>query len=1323
MKLTSKIVFTGIIAVGLIMGAIGSLIVSGIDREMKYSLEHWLAGNAKFAAARINDKANHVSAITQVIAKSRTIPKALDRFESRGVNAILNDQISIYPFINYILVTEADGAVFAASTRDGDGHKTRGEDLLLERVADHPMYRRNVDDQVQIGPIGYDPYLAIIGSQRGYAQWYSTNILQKGQIIGKVIVSIDWESIHTQLLNDIVNELNVTENPIDAVFILDAANRVLSHNENTADNHNHANDSHQAEHMQSEQLIASQAVEFGDVRYSVNILFNRQLALQPIAKLSKFAMIATFIGSCLLGLVLFIMLRKVVLNRINTLHNSMFHIGSGDLAYRVPESGNDEINDLSKAINQMTENLSTKTTSVDRLNEEIELRQQALQEKREREIELAETRKYIDDITDNAPQLLSYVDSTLHYRFVNKAYERWFHEPVDRFIGHHVREGLGDKAYELIQPYVQSALNGKVVHYEAEIPYDIAGTRFVSVTYTPDKDEHGQVKGFFVAVEDISKIKESEKKIQNTLNLLEATLESTDNGIMVTDEYGQLIKANHRFAELWQIPDALIAEADADAILSLMVDQMGNPEVFLEGVKQLHADVIVKALDTLRFEDGRVYEQVSLPILNNGKSLGRVWSFRDISKRQQYEDGLLEAKDAAETAAQAKSEFLANMSHEIRTPMNGVLGMLSLLQDSELDDEQTHQASLAMSSAQSLLNLINDILDFSKVNAGKLDLENIDFDLHSMLNEFIETMSLQAHEKGLEIILDTTGIEESHVKGDPNRLRQIITNLMGNAIKFTDSGDIVLHAELKTLSEPLIQSSGKALQLCCTVTDTGIGIPEENQATLFDSFSQVDASTTRQYGGTGLGLSITKMLCELMQGDIRVNSQPGNGSCFKFSILLDRSELSEPQPTIDLSGMEVLVIDDNTRCRQLLIKHLKRWGASVTEAADGFIAMQHCQERAQVTFKPMFDLAILDMDMADMDGEAFTNRLNSDSRFQRMKLIMMTPAMNCSRPHKYAEQIADSHFCKPITSPVLLKALDVAIERPLFDLLNEKVPPMEDKYPVAVRNRPQENSRITRSLNEMHHVLLVEDNKVNQMVASGILKRLGLQVAVANNGLEAINNLLTSQIPYNLILMDCQMPEMDGYEATQQIREGNAGAHNKQIPIIAMTANAMAGDKEKCLQIGMDDYLSKPVVLAELETVLKHWLHKETSHQQDTDGDMTEVMDDELLVWDKQDALDRAMGDEEFLNTLLEIYLNETPALIGELQTHILSGNCSGAEHAVHSLKGMAANLSALQIHQLAAQLEQYIKQEDIEEARQRLPELLTACDALRQVFSQCLED
>ncbi|MCW8932480.1 MAG: response regulator, partial [Gammaproteobacteria bacterium] len=721
----------------------------------------------------------------------------------------------------------------------------------------------------------------------------------------------------------------------------------------------------------------------------------------------------------------------------------------------------------------------------------------------------------------------------------------------------------------------QTVSQGNVWHHEICNKAKDGHLYWVDTTIVMIKDADSKPQSYIAIQADITQRKKIEQATAKNFSLLEAILESTDNGILVTGQYGQVIRSNSRFAELWDIPDEMIASGDEKKMLKHVMEQLLEPEKFIKGVEELHANSENNVFDILQFSDGRLYERLSKPMHIDGKLIGRVWNFRDITQINLAQKALIGAKELAEEAVRAKSEFLASMSHEIRTPMNGVLGMLGLLLNTPLNKEQRHQVALAQSSANVLLTLINDILDFSKVEAGKLDLETLDFNLRSMLGEFVEAMALHAQEKGLEIILDIKDIEHSMVKGDPSRIRQILTNLVSNAIKFTHSGEIIISVSLTSSN---FTDSKNHLKMNCKVSDTGIGIPEDKQAKLFTSFSQIDASTTRKYGGTGLGLAIAKKLCELMEGDIKVSSKEQQGSCFEFNILLDQSDASQPvRPTTDMSTLNILVVDDNNTNCQVLKKQLEHWGASVLVIDNGLSAIDLLNQKTE---KTLFDIAFIDMQMPNMNGTELGHKIRTNKHLDTMKLVMMTP-LNQHGDTKYFSDLGFSaYFPKPATTEDLFYALSVMTEdRQVLNQTEALLNHQELKTPEKKEPGNKTHSLSKKQPNSMiwpktTRLLLVEDNRVNQLVASGVLKDLGLSIDIAENGKEALTSLneTASNTPYSLIFMDCQMPQMDGYEATQNIRAGQAGDQYLNVPIIAMTANAMQGDKERCLDSGMNDY-------------------------------------------------------------------------------------------------------------------------------------------------------
>ncbi|KZN34509.1 hypothetical protein N480_21020 [Pseudoalteromonas luteoviolacea S2607] len=694
-----------------------------------------------------------------------------------------------------------------------------------------------------------------------------------------------------------------------------------------------------------------------------------------------------------------------------------------------------------------------------------------------------------------------------------------------------------------------------------------------------------RMSGSLTDITDQKMYHEALKQAKEHNDLLAYAIESCDVGIVITDAHKKdmpLSFINSAFKRITGYDDSVLGrncrflqgEQTSSAALESIRDAIQN--------QKPHREKILN----YRKNGETFWNNMHIgPVLDEHKRLiAYVGILQDITEQIRQQKALADAKVEAEQASEAKSAFLASMSHEIRTPMNGVLGMLNLMLNSPLDDEQKHRAQLAMNSANSLLNLINDILDFSKVDAGKMELELLDFDLRELFGDFSESAALQAQRKGIELVLDIVKVESSVVKGDPSRLRQVLSNLVGNAIKFTEEGEIIIKAELTKYDDKL--------RLDCSVIDSGIGIPLSKQHKLFETFSQVDSSTTRKYGGTGLGLSIVKKLCELMGGSIGVRSDEGRGSEFYFNIALDVGEQNNQHlPNFDISKLELLIVDDNQTNRTVLREQLQLWGAKVTEAASAIEALSQCEARLKHPTKKLFDIALLDMQMPVMDGAKLGSEMQKDARLKSIKLIMMTSMGHQGDAAFFAKRGFSGYFPKPATTSDLHNALSVVGEG--GEALANAKPIVTSHYLKSFKESESADDIVW---DPQPRILLAEDNHVNQIVTTSMLKKLGIDfVDVVANGREALTTLRHCQhsSPYCLVLMDCQMPEMDGYIATQSIRNGQAGEENKHITVIALTANAMSGDEKKCRDAGMDDYLTKPIQPATLLNCLKDYLaHK-----------------------------------------------------------------------------------------------------------------------------------
>jgi len=849
----------------------------------------------------------------------------------------------------------------------------------------------------------------------------------------------------------------------------------------------------------------------------------------------------------------------------------------------------------------------------------------------------------------------------------------------------------------------ETVLSGQTWHDEVRNRAKNGEYYWVDTTIVPNYDTNKKVNGFTSIRTDITEQKQIQISLANAKIQAESAKYALDQHslVSITDIDGNILYVNDKFVKISGYQEHEIL-GKKHAILN----SNNQPKSYW---KNMHETVLSGKTwhDEVRnrAKNGEYYwvDTTIVPNYDSNKKVNGFTSIRtDITQQKDNLYKLELAKEQAEVASVSKADFLANMSHEIRTPMNGVIGMTNLLLDSGLNQEQHKLAGTVKSSAVGLLNIINDILDFSKIEADKLDLELIPFNLGQMIEDIGTTLSFQSNAKGLQLICPATPIIQQWVKADPGRIRQVLTNLIGNAIKFTKYGEVAVYAEL-------VEQTDKNKVFRFSVKDTGIGINEEQQKQLFDKFSQADTSTTRKYGGTGLGLSISKKLVELMGGEIGINSEVGQGATFWFTLPLLTAE-DKTEATIyntDIKNEKILIVDDNQTNLELMHQLHNIWEIPHTLVDSAKKALAELKLASQ-TNSP-YTIAILDMHMPKVDGLELCKQIQQLPQYAQTKLIMASSQAQRGD----AAMMKKAGFKGYLTKPIQ--------QSELFDILLMVSGLKKSKSELITRHTTKELKKFKG------HILVVEDNATNQLVIEGLLRSLGLTVDLAGNGQEAIA-ALQSMSNHDLVFMDCQMPVMDGYHATQTIRSEETPLKNHAIPIIAMTANAMAGDKQKCLDVGMDDYLSKPIDSQKVIDVLSRWLPSENINKGQSENvqheaiGVKEELSNDLIDFDYQDMANRLMDDVELMKSVAELFCEEIPTNIAEIKTSIKEGDAARATAILHQIKGASANVGGIALSAFAREMELAGKEGSIDKLASQISQLENQFNALKKALEQALD-
>jgi two-component system, sensor histidine kinase and response regulator len=922
--------------------------------------------------------------------------------------------------------------------------------------------------------------------------------------------------------------------------------------------------------------------------------------------------------------------------------------------------------------------------------------------------ELELERYLLHSLMENLPDNIYFKDRESRFIRVSRAMAEWFHldDPAavvgktdrDFFTAEHFEQARADEVTLMKQ-------GEPVLDKVEKETWPDGRTTWVSTSKLPLRDRENKIVGTFGVSRDITAQQEALLALRQSERLNRQIVDTALDAFVGMDADGTIINWNPQAEVIfgWMSEEAL-GRTLADTII---------PERFraahIAGRKHFLATgestVIQKRLELVALHrSGREFPiEVTISPIQNGESCIFSAFVHDITNRKQAEKELRESKEAAESANRAKSDFLANMSHEIRTPMNAVIGMTELVLDTELTRSQHEYLSIVRDSADSLLNLINDILDFSKIEAGMLELDSSVFSIRDMLGDTLRSLSVRAHREELELACHIDPAVPDALIGDPSRLRQVIVNLVGNAIKFTQQGEVIVHVDVD-------QQDGQSTLIHFAVADTGIGIPQQKLKSVFLAFEQADTSTTRKYGGTGLGLTICSRLTTLMLGTIWAESELGKGSTFHFTARLGISDEAPRAPTKRVvQGSRVLIVDDNATNRLILDEILTNWGmktACVEGVDEAIVSLRRARESGQG-----FNLVLSDVNMPEKDGFALAKEIRNDEKLVDAVIMMLSSGDRSEDLQLCRDYGVSAYIRKPIKQSELFDSLVSVLAINGMD---------DSPQPDAVDS--DQHEIVIPSL----RVLLAEDSVVNQKLALALLNKWGHSGTIAANGREAVE--LASQSTFDVILMDVQMPELDGLEATRQIRKSEAGT-DRHIPIIAMTAHAMKGDRELCLESGMDDYVSKPVRPWQLLNALSQFFDEGTQTAGAPRGLATqldpkaagEAATDEVATVEKycvdwSVALRITQGDRELLREIAGAFLEECRIVLADLKQALKEKDAPTAQRMAHTIKANFRTFGVNDAHDLAFECEKAGKAGDLDCVAKNLVELM---EASRVVSSQ----